>query len=264
MRVIKIGGRAQKDPALYAAIGDAWKNAGGGICVVHGGGDEVSALQRSMGIEPVFVNGRRATNAADIDVLRMALSGAANKRIVAALQDSGVAAVGISGEDGTLIGAEQVSDTRLGQVGIPKKINVLLLETILKAGCMPVISPMGRSLSDGVALNINGDDSAAAIAGAMRAHELLLIADVRGVMERKMDSGHRRDDSDEKDVISKLSAEGAEKLIQGGSATGGMIAKLEAALLALSSGVRSVRIGSQEMISDAQAGTTITLTPSLV
>jgi len=251
MRVIKVGGRVQRDPSVYAAIARASRAGEGNLCVVHGGGDEVSSLQRLMGIEPAFVGGRRVTHSDDIDVLRMGLSGASNKRIVAALQDEGIRAVGISGEDGALIGATRIADTQLGLVGTPKQINAGLLEVLLAAGYLPVISPLGRSLDDGAALNINGDDAAAAIAGALRAGELLFVADVPGVLA-------------EGAVIRALSADGAEALVRQGAATGGMIAKLEAGLRALASGVQSVRIGAAEMLSDASVGTTITLTPSLV
>ncbi|HEU4563787.1 MAG TPA: hypothetical protein VFS05_04020, partial [Gemmatimonadaceae bacterium] len=82
MRVIKIGGRAQDDPRLAATIAAAWRAAPGSLCIVHGGGDEISALQRSLGIEPVFNGGRRVTQERDVDVVRMALSGTANKRLV--------------------------------------------------------------------------------------------------------------------------------------------------------------------------------------
>ena len=251
MRVIKIGGRAQREPELYAAIANAWRAAPGNTCVVHGGGDEVSSLQRLMGIEPVFVGGRRVTNESDIDILRMGLSGASNKRVVAALQDAGVPAVGISGEDGNLIAAKLVADVALGRVGTPAQINATLLRTLTNAGFCPVISPLGRSIADGSALNINGDDAAAAIAGTLRATELLFIADVSGVLS-------------DGTVIRSLTADAVESLVRKGEATGGMIAKLESALLALAAGVQSVRIGAFAMISDASAGTTITLTPSLV
>ena len=251
MRVIKVGGRAQLDPRIYSAIAGAWKEQAGKLCVVHGGGDEVSALQRLMGINPTFVGGRRVTAEGDIDVLRMGLSGAANKRMVAALQNEGARAVGISGEDGELIGATRVTQTDLGMVGTPTRINSALLEVLLSAGYLPVISPLGRDFVSGTALNINGDDAAAAIAGSLSASELLLVADVAGVLE-------------DGKVVKALSSEGVESLVRNGSATGGMVAKLEAALLALACGVRSVRIGALEMISDPRAGTTITLTPSLV
>ena len=251
MRVFKVGGRAQVDAALYASIAAAWTAEEGSICVVHGGGDEISSLQRLSGIEPVFVGGRRVTSDSDIDVLRMALSGSSNKRVVASLQNAGVRAIGLSGEDGTLIGAARTSDARLGHVGAPQRINAELLTILLAAGYLPVISPLGRALDNGATLNINGDDAAAAIASALHANELLFVADVPGVLSNGK-------------LISALTAESVEGLVQNGSVTGGMLAKLEAALLALSRGVRKVRIGDKEMIANAQSGTTISLTPSLV
>ncbi len=103
--VVKLGGRTQDDPALPGALAAAWRASGGRLVVVHGGGDAVSALQRARGIAPEFVGGRRVTSAADVDDLRMALSGLANKRVVAALQGAGVPALGLSGEDGRLLAA---------------------------------------------------------------------------------------------------------------------------------------------------------------
>jgi acetylglutamate kinase len=122
---------------------------------------------------------------------------------------------------------------------------------LLQAGYLPAISPMGRSTVDGAPLNINGDDAAASIAAALHARELLFVADVPGVLAGD-------------GVVPRLTAEAAGALVRSGSATGGMVAKLEAALRALSLGVLSVRIGAQEMINDSQAGTIITLTPSMV
>jgi acetylglutamate kinase len=251
MRVIRVGGRAQREPLVYSAIAREWQVREGTICVIHGGGDEVSSLQRLMGIEPVFVGGRRVTGEADIDILRMGLSGASNKRIVAALQNEGARAVGISGEDAALIGASRTPDSRLGLVGTPERINSGILHLLLGGGFLPVISPMARSIENGEALNINGDDAAAAIAAAMKATDLLFVADVAGVLEGGT-------------VIPSLSAGRVERLVGEGTASGGMIAKLEAALRALASGVHSVRIGGPEMISDPSVGTTITLTPSMV
>lgn len=251
MRVIKIGGRVQGNPGVYAALADSWLSRPGAIVLVHGGGDEVSSLQRLMGIEPVFIGGRRVTSEADIDVLRMGLSGASNKRVVAQLQNRGVRAIGVSGEDGDLIGAHPVVEVQLGQVGKPTEINVALIDVLLKSGYLPVISPLGRSVLDGMPLNINGDDAAAAIAGALQADELLLIADVEGVL---LDGC----------VVPHLTAEKANEFVASGSATGGMVAKLDAALHCLTLGAARVRIGGIAMIEDTNAGTTITLSQSMV
>src|SRR6478672_12462307 len=102
MRVLKIGGRAQGDPMLARVIRDAWNAAPGELCVIHGGGDEVSAMQRALGRETAFVGGRRVTSKDDIDLLRMVLSGTVNKRLVNRLLALGIPAIGLSGEDSAL------------------------------------------------------------------------------------------------------------------------------------------------------------------
>lgn len=250
MRVVKIGGRAQEHPELAAAIAAAWRAAPGAMCLVHGGGDEVSALQRRLGIAPTFVDGRRVTSDADIDLLRMALSGAANKRIVSALIGEGVRAVGISGEDAALIGACPRDAGRLGRVGHPDRIEVPLLWTLLDAGFLPVISPLGRDRSapHAGAINVNADDAAAAIAVALGADELLLLADVPGVLD---ESGV---------ALPSLDADGAAALVASGVATSGMCAKLEAASYALANHTRRVRIGDLAALRDPARGTILTST----
>src|SRR5215213_11219317 len=116
-RVIKIGGRPQLDPALPPALAAAQRTAPGSLLVVHGGGDEVSTLQQLYGVEARFSGGRRVTSALDIEIIRMALSGSANKRLVAALIDAGVAAIGLSGEDGALLTADPLDPAQYGHVG---------------------------------------------------------------------------------------------------------------------------------------------------
>lgn len=246
-RVVKIGGRAQGDPELPAAIAAAWQQQPGGLCVVHGGGDEVSTLQRALGLTPRFHDGRRVTAAEDIDVLRMALSGSANKRLVAALVGAGVQAIGLSGEDAALIGAGPIDERALGLVGAPERVNVALLWHLLDGGYLPVISPLARHRAAGAAqaLNVNGDDAAAAIAVALAAEELLLVADVAGVLH-------------EGEVVPALDVHQARRLIADGAATGGMIAKLHAALDALTGGVERVRIGDVAALHDPDRGTVLT------
>ena len=165
MRVVKIGGRAQVDSRFAAVLREAWNADPGELCVVHGGGDEVSAMQRALGREAAFVGGRRITSEGDIDLLRMVLSGVVNKRLVNSLLAVGLPAVGISGEDGGLIGAEPIDMASLGFAGRPIAVKADLLRTLLKAGYLPVISPLGYHATspNGGALNVNGDDAAAAI-----------------------------------------------------------------------------------------------------
>ena len=247
MRVVKIGGRAQADPRLAAALREAWQDTPGEICLVHGGGDEISAMQRALGREASFVGGRRVTSQGDLDLLRMVLSGIVNKRLVNTLVTAGVSAVGISGEDGALLRAEPIDQPSLGFAGKPVSVNGELLRTLMKAGYLPVISPVGYNAAgaSGGLLNVNGDDAASAIAAELRAEELLLIADVEGV----------RDSSGE--TASRLNDEAVRELIAKGIAVGGMAAKLESAQAALVAGIPRVRIGDLGALTDKNSGTFI-------
>lgn len=254
MRVVKIGGRAQADPRLFAILAEAWNDPPRSLCVVHGGGDEVSAMQRALGREAAFIGGRRVTSKNDLDLMRMVLSGLVNKRLVNGLVAAGVTAVGLSGEDGALIRAEIIDAESLGFAGRPTSVNSQLLQVLIDAGNMPVISPVacnGES-AEGGALNVNGDDAAAAIAVALGADELLLIADVEGV----------RDERGE--IVPVLSLESARELIEKGTAAGGMAAKLESAHAALVAGVDRVRICDLAGLANDERGTFITHSQSVV
>jgi len=249
IRVLKIGGRAQNDPNLARAVHNA--AAENGIVVVHGGGDEVSALQRRMGMTPKFHGGRRVTTTDDLAIVQMVLSGSANKRLVAAFVGAGVRAVGISGEDDGLLTARVTARETLGEVGEPSRVETALLELLVDAGYVPVVSPLARDAETGGPLNVNGDDAAAEIAIAMRASELVLVADVPGVMT----SGT---------VIAELDVERAVALIEDGTAREGMAAKLQAARRAVERGVARVRIGNLAAVQSATAGTVITLSTTAV
>jgi acetylglutamate kinase len=254
MRVVKIGGRAQGDPRLASALHQAWNDSPNNLCVVHGGGDEISSMQRALGREATFVGGRRVTSQGDLELLRMVLSGVVNKRLVNSLVAAGVPAVGLSGEDDALIGAEMIDAAILGFAGRPTSINVQLLRTLMGAGYMPVISPVGYDASSGKGgtLNVNGDDAAAAIAAAIEADELLLIADVEGVRGAGGE------------VVSALGIESSRELIANGVAAGGMAAKLESAHAALRSGVNRVRICDLAGLADSERGTFITQSQGVV
>jgi len=214
----------------------------------------MSAMQRALGKEASFVGGRRVTSRGDLELLRMVLSGAVNKRLVNSLVAAGVPAVGLSGEDDALIGAEVIDAVSLGFAGRPTAINVQLLRTLLSAGYMPVISPVGYDATSGKGgtLNVNGDDAAAAIAAALEAEELLLIADVEGVRGAKGD------------FVPVLSLESARELIASGVAAGGMAAKLESAHAALLGGVDRVRICDLAGLVDNERGTFITQSQGVV
>lgn len=244
MRVIKIGGRPQADASLPTLVANALEDSPGSTMIVHGGGDEISALQKAFGLTPSFVDGRRVTTDADIDIVRMALSGVSNKRLVAALAGHGINALGLSGEDGGLIEARPIDRERLGHVGSPTRINTEFLKALLSAGYVPVISPVSRGVggTSSIALNVNGDDAAAAIAVDVGADELLLVVDVEGVMQDGV-------------VLDEMDADRAQAMLDDGSASGGMRAKLQAAVVAANAGVARVRIGNINAITDSTLGT---------
>jgi acetylglutamate kinase len=181
----------------------------------------------------------------------MALSGSANKRLVAALASAGAPAVGLSGEDGALLVARQAAGGALGRVGEPAAVQTDLLVALFDAGFLPVVSPLASAEDGSGALNVNGDDAAAAFASALGADELLLLADVDGVMAGGA-------------VVPALDAEGAAAMIAAGTAAGGMAAKLEAALRALDAGVPRVRIGGVRALTDPSSGTALMPARSLV
>jgi acetylglutamate kinase len=252
MRVVKIGGRAQSDARLGPALAAAARATGSSVaslCIVHGGGDEVSALQRRLGLEPVFSGGRRVTSDADLEIVRMVLSGTINKRLTAMLLSHGVRAAGISGEDGMLFRA-LVTNPAMGRVGENIKVDPSIVLQLIAGGFVPVVSPLARDAGDagttGSGLNVNGDDAAAALAGALAADELVLVVDVEGVLE----SGA---------VIPLLDLDQAAALVASGVAAGGMAAKLEAAAAALRAGVGRVRIAGLDGIGSPDAGTRVVL-----
>src|SRR4051794_39994436 len=157
-RVIKVGGRPQRDEKLPAMLAAAHRIAPGSLVVVHGGGDEVSTLQRHYGAEARFVGGRRVTSLLDLEIIRMALSGSANKRLVSALVAAGVPAVGVSGEDAALLTATPLDPDNFGYVGVPAAVNTVLLRHLLVGGYLPVLSPVSSNATpSALPLNVNGD-----------------------------------------------------------------------------------------------------------
>jgi acetylglutamate kinase len=245
-RVVKIGGRPQMDPSLPGLIAEVWDALSGAMVIVHGGGPEVSALQTAMGISAQFVDGRRVTTAQDLELVRMALSGTANKRLVSALVREGVRAVGVSGEDASLIAATPVDSGKLGHVGTPQRVNASLLLHLIDGGYLPVVSPVSRNIAHelGPALNVNADDAAAAIAVAIEADELLIISDVPGVLI---------DD----EPVARLTLDEARSLVRDGLASGGMRTKLLASTIAAEGGVKRVRITDLNGINDRARGTLV-------
>ncbi|MEM8554181.1 MAG: acetylglutamate kinase [Pseudomonadota bacterium] len=229
--VIKLGGHAMgSDEAMESFARDVvlMRQVGVNPVLVHGGGPANNAMLKRLDIKSEFVNGKRVTDAATVEVVEMVLSGRINKAVVQAINNQGGRAVGISGKDGGLMVCRQ-TDPSLGLVGTPETVDTRLLEALTQAEIIPVIAPLGVS-RDGETMNVNGDTAAGAIAGALQARRLLLLTDVAGV----------KDETGE--VVTELTASQIRDLTDQGVIAGGMIPKTETALEALARGVRAAVI----------------------
>lgn len=227
--LVKLGGTLLDAPALRAEVAGQIAALGGSqTVVVHGGGKQMTRFLAERGIESRFVNGLRVTSPEAMDAVLKVFTGSVNHELVAALIAAGARAVGISGIDACLAEAEQL-DPALGAVGRVVRANPELLETLVGAGFLPVVACVAGDRG-GRMYNVNADQMAVACAAAFRASTLVFLTDVEGVL----DAGGR--------VRPLLTAADAGELIASGVATGGMQAKLEAALSALRRGVGEVRI----------------------
>lgn len=229
--VIKLGGHAMgSDEAMESFARDVvlMQQVGVKPVIVHGGGPMINKLLADLNIKSEFVNGKRVTDKATVEVVEMVLSGLVNKRIVQAINSQGGRAVGISGKDANLMICEQTHPD-LGFVGTPVKMDPSIIKELGDENLIPVIAPVGAG-RDGETFNVNGDTAAGAIAGALKADRLLLLTDVSGVK-----------DADGK-VLTALDSDMIRKLTEDGVIAGGMIPKTETALTALADGVRAVVI----------------------
>ncbi|HET7233517.1 MAG TPA: acetylglutamate kinase [Longimicrobium sp.] len=240
--VVKVGGNEVDDPEWVARLAREVAGRAGSVVLVHGGGKEVTSLQRTLGAEPEWRDGLRVTTPEGMRAVAMVLSGLVNKRLVSALLTAGVDAVGVSGEDGGLLRATIARGGAMGRIGEIERVRAELLHGWIAQGLTPVVSPVSRG-PDGGALNVNADDAAAAVAGAMDAHELLFVSNVPGVLANG-------------ETMAEIAAGQVERLIEDGTAQGGMAPKLRAAARAASQ-VARVRIGGLEMLKDSTAGTRI-------
>lgn len=229
--VIKLGGHAMgSDEAMATFAADVvlMRQVGVNPVIVHGGGPMINAMLEKLDIKSEFVNGKRVTDKATMDVVEMVLSGLVNKRIVQAINAQGGRAVGLSGKDANLIECIP-TDPALGLVGTPNKMDPRILETLFAQEMIPVIAPLGSG-ANGETFNINGDTAAGAIAGALKADRLLLLTDVSGVKNA------------EGEVVTEMTAAQIREMTADGTIAGGMIPKTETALDAIASGVRAVVI----------------------
>ncbi|MFT6074386.1 MAG: acetylglutamate kinase [Yoonia sp.] len=229
--VIKLGGHAMgSDEAMHSFARDVvlMRQVGLNPVVVHGGGPMINEMLKKLEIKSEFVNGKRVTDQATMDVVEMVLSGKVNNRLVQAISDEGGKAVGLSGKDASLIICDQ-ADPDLGFVGKPVAVDPTILRDLHAAHAIPVIAPLGMG-RNGETYNMNGDTAAGAIAGALKADRLLLLTDVEGVKDK------------EGNVLTEIDPDIIPELIANGTIGGGMIPKTETALEAMNQGVRAVVI----------------------
>jgi acetylglutamate kinase len=237
--VVKYGGHAMGDAALAQDFAEdivLLKAVGILPVVVHGGGPQIGAMLKRLGIESRFVDGLRVTDAATAQVAEMVLAGSINKELVAWIERAGGRAAGISGKDAGLVRAVKVRRTTidpgsaieqvvdLGFVGEPESVDRTIIDTLLSAGIVPVIAPVAVG-ADGHTYNINADTMAGAIAGALGAARLFLLTDVAGVLSKG------------KQLLTDLTPRDIAALVADGTISGGMIPKLETCVAAIAAGV---------------------------
>jgi acetylglutamate kinase len=209
--------------------------------VVHGGGPQIAAMLKKLGIKSEFAAGLRITDAATVEIVEMVLAGSINKQIVGYINAAGGKAIGLCGKDGNMVQARKVTRTvvdpdsnienlvDLGFVGEPDKVDLFVLNAVLGKEMIPVIAPVASAAGGGT-FNVNADTFAGAVAGALKAKRLLLLTDVPGVLDKS------------KELIAELSVADARRLIADGTISGGMIPKVETCIYALDQGVEGVVI----------------------
>ncbi|MEM6485644.1 MAG: acetylglutamate kinase [Pseudomonadota bacterium] len=267
--VVKFGGNAMVDPQLNASFARdivLMKLVGMNPVVVHGGGPQIGDLLDKLNIESRFVDGMRVTDAETMDVVEMVLGGSVNKEIVSSINRHGGKAIGVTGKDGRLIRARPLTQeprnpemkaseiVDIGQVGEVDSIDREILDVIVDSDFIPIIAPVGADAA-GRTYNINADLVAGKIAEVMGAEKLMLLTNVGGLLDR------------EGRLLTGLSAEQAQRLIDDGTVHGGMLPKMRCALEAVSGGVFAAHIIDGrvphavllEVFTDAGMGTIITL-----
>ena len=269
--VVKLSGKVTENQENLISLAEEMAllhQVGIRICVVHGGGKQLSELAKQLGVEQTIINGRRVTDDATLDMAKMIFAGKINTDILAALRNRGIEAVGLSGVDGNIVHAERRPPKEIlnretgvrdkvdfGHVGDVVQINARLLTVLLDHGYLPVISSLGAD-AEGMVFNINADTIAAEIAVQLRAEKLILLSDVDGIYLTAGNPSTK---------LSRLTATEAGELVSSGAASGGMIPKLQSIVVLLERGVHSAHIISgtkrnallSEIFTDKGTGTMI-------
>jgi len=242
--VVKYGGHAMGEEGTALRFGRDvafLEQVGVNPVVVHGGGPQINAMLKRLGVKSTFVQGLRVTDEEMLDVVEMVLAGPVNKQVAEAITRAGAIAVGISGKDGGLIRARKVTRTvrdpdgraeqelDLGFVGEPEAVDTRVLELLIGADIVPVVAPVGVG-ADGQTYNINADTVAGAIAGALGAERLLMMTDVPGVLDR------------DGKLVQEMTVGEVQAGIEAGWISGGMIPKVETCVSAVRGGVKGAVI----------------------
>jgi acetylglutamate kinase len=242
--VVKFGGNAMTDIDLQKSFARdivLMKLVGMNPIVVHGGGPQIGELLKKLDIQSEFINGMRVTDSATMDVVEMVLGGTVNKQIVSLINSVGGQAIGVTGKDGDLIQArklefkqsapsmttEEIID--IGHVGEVKSINRSVIDVLVNSDFIPVIAPIGVG-DDGASYNINADLVAGKVAEVLQAEKLMLLTNVSGLLDK------------DGEVLTGLSTQRVDELIEDGTIHGGMLPKISCALDAVKSGVVSSHI----------------------
>jgi acetylglutamate kinase len=246
--IIKLSGKVTEDHDNLSSLAEELAllhQVGIRICVVHGGGKQLSELASKLGVAQTIIEGRRVTDDATLEMAKMIFAGKINTDILAALRNHGIEAVGLSGVDGNIVHAERRPPKEVlnretgareqvdfGHVGDVVEIKSRLLTVLLDHGYLPVISSLGAD-ADGTVFNINADTIAAEIAVRLQAEKLILLSDVDGIYLRPGEAETK---------LSRLSVDEAEALLQSGAASGGMIPKLQSITALIRRGLRTTHI----------------------
>lgn len=238
--VIKYGGNAMVDEALKSSFARdivLMKLVGMNPIVVHGGGPQIGKTLKKIGKQSQFIDGMRVTDSETMDVVEMVLGGLVNKEIVNLIHQHGGHSIGLTGKDGSLISAKKLKHDieptseiiDLGHVGEVDKIDISVINLLLKGDFIPVIAPIGVG-KDGFSYNINADLVASAIAQALNAEKLILLTNASGLLDANGELLTRLDDN----II--------DGLIKDGTIHSGMLPKINCALSAVKNGVKSTHI----------------------
>lgn len=234
--VVKYGGNAMTNEALKEAVMSdiVLLNAVGiKVVLVHGGGPEINAMLKRVGIESKFINGLRYTDKETMDIVKMVLCGKLNKELVSALEIHGGSALGLCGCDGGMIVAEKIEgDVDYGYVGEIKKVSTKPILDALNGGYVPIISTVGIG-EDGLSYNINADTAASRIASCLRAEKLILMTDIVGLL---------KDKDDDSTLIPQVNVSEVPFLKKSGIISGGMIPKIDCCVEAVRRGVKRTSI----------------------